>query len=172
MKQSVAEISLAKNIHKIIMGKHELEEFTRQLSIQIRQIYLEPNDGLSFFEIDGRKHRKYCRNLSLLSKLFLDHKTLYYDVDPVLFYLMTKSGAIGKRLVGYSLEETQSAEEYNVACYFKLSQVSVWATEAADRILVRVLEGGQKSREAGEVAIRSGLTELLNLLADVILEKL
>lgn len=43
-------------------------------------------DNLSFFELDGHKHKVYCRNLCLISKLFLDHKTLYYDVDPFLFY--------------------------------------------------------------------------------------
>jgi len=42
--------------------------------------------SLSFFELDGHKQKTYCRNLCLLSKLFLDHKTLYYDVDPFLFY--------------------------------------------------------------------------------------
>jgi hypothetical protein len=30
----------------------------------------------------------YCQSLCLLSKLFLDHKTLYYDVDPFLFYVL------------------------------------------------------------------------------------
>lgn len=30
----------------------------------------------------------YCQSLCLLSKLFLDHKTLYYDVDPFLFYVV------------------------------------------------------------------------------------
>ncbi len=39
------------------------------------------HEDISFFEIDGRKQRTWCRNLCLLSKLFLDHKTLYYDVD-------------------------------------------------------------------------------------------
>ena len=29
----------------------------------------------------------YCQNLCLFSKLFLDHKTLYYDVEPFLFYI-------------------------------------------------------------------------------------
>ena len=28
------------------------------------------------------------QNLCYLAKLFLDHKTLYYDVDPFLFYIM------------------------------------------------------------------------------------
>lgn len=31
----------------------------------------------------------YCQNLCLLAKLFLDHKTLYYDVEPFLFYVLT-----------------------------------------------------------------------------------
>ncbi|KAH6580561.1 hypothetical protein BASA61_009573 [Batrachochytrium salamandrivorans] len=80
------------------------------------------NADLSFFEIDGRKQRRYCRNLCLLSKLFLDHKTLYYDADPFLFYLMTKSDDRGMHLVGYFSKEKQSAEEYNVACILTLPQ--------------------------------------------------
>ena len=55
---------------------------------------------ISFFEIDGRKQRGYTRNLCLLSKLFLDHKTLYYDVDPFLFYLMVKTDEYGSHLLG------------------------------------------------------------------------
>jgi hypothetical protein len=27
--------------------------------------------------VDGRKNTMYCQNLCLLSKLFVDHKTLY-----------------------------------------------------------------------------------------------
>jgi hypothetical protein len=27
----------------------------------------------------------------LLAKLFLDHKTLYYDVEPFLFYIITEA---------------------------------------------------------------------------------
>jgi hypothetical protein len=41
------------------------------------------------FEVDGVKEKIYCQNLCLLAKLFLDHKTLYYDVDPFLFYVLT-----------------------------------------------------------------------------------
>ncbi|KAJ1625073.1 acyl-CoA N-acyltransferase, partial [Pavlovales sp. CCMP2436] len=29
----------------------------------------------------------YCQCLCLLAKLFLDHKTLYFDTDPFLFYV-------------------------------------------------------------------------------------
>ncbi|CDK28668.1 unnamed protein product [Kuraishia capsulata CBS 1993] len=80
------------------------------------------DDYVSFFEIDGRKQRTWCRNLCLLSKLFLDHKTLYYDVDPFLFYCMTRRDELGHHLVGYFSKEKESADAYNVACILTLPQ--------------------------------------------------
>lgn len=80
------------------------------------------DDHFSFFEIDGRRQRRWCRNLCLLSKLFLDHKTLYYDVDPFLFYCMTTRDSHGCHLVGYFSKEKESAEGYNVACILTLPQ--------------------------------------------------
>lgn len=80
-------------------------------------------DGtISFFEIDGKRQRGYCRNLCLLSKMFLDHKTLYYDVDPFLFYCMTVRDDRGFHLVGYFSKEKECAEGYNVACILTLPQ--------------------------------------------------
>lgn len=75
---------------------------------------------VSFWEIDGRKQRTWCRNLCLLSKLFLDHKTLYYDVDPFLFYIMTIKSDQGHHVVGYFSKEKESADGYNVACILTL----------------------------------------------------
>ncbi|RKP29329.1 hypothetical protein METBISCDRAFT_18901 [Metschnikowia bicuspidata] len=75
---------------------------------------------VSFWEIDGRRQRTWCRNLCLLSKLFLDHKTLYYDVDPFLFYVMTKRLALGHHVLGYFSKEKESADGYNVACILTL----------------------------------------------------
>lgn len=80
------------------------------------------DDYVSFFEIDGKKQRTWCRNLCLLSKLFLDHKTLYYDVDPFLFYCMTRRDELGHHLVGYFSKEKESADGYNVACILTLPQ--------------------------------------------------
>lgn len=80
------------------------------------------DDVVLFFEIDGRKQRTWCRNLCLLSKLFLDHKTLYYDVDPFLFYCMTKRDELGHHLVGYFSKEKELMEGYNVACILTLPQ--------------------------------------------------
>ena len=78
-------------------------------------------DSVSFFEIDGRKNKvsllsyfcdhisfmcmcttqAYAQNLCLIAKLFLDHKTLYYDTDPFLFYVMTEYDQYGFHMVGY-----------------------------------------------------------------------
>ncbi|KAG7302051.1 Histone acetyltransferase KAT5 [Plutella xylostella] len=79
--------------------------------------------SISFFEIDGRKNKAYAQNLCLLAKLFLDHKTLYYDTDPFLFYVMTEFDSRGKRgfhIVGYFSKEKESTEDYNVACILTL----------------------------------------------------
>ena len=80
------------------------------------------DNSVSFFEIDGRRQRRWCRNLCLLSKLFLDHKTLYYDVDPFLFYCMTTRDSTGCHLVGYFSKEKESQDNYNVACILTLPQ--------------------------------------------------
>ncbi|GAU93160.1 hypothetical protein RvY_05143 [Ramazzottius varieornatus] len=79
-------------------------------------------DTISVYEIDGRKQREYAQNLCLFAKLFLDHKTLYYDTDPFLFYIMTVADDRGDHLVGYFSKEKESQEDYNVACILTLPQ--------------------------------------------------
>ena len=73
-------------------------------------------DDLSVFEVDGNVNKIYCQNLCLLVKLFLDHKTLYYDVEPFLFYVLTKNDEKGCHLVGYFSKEKHCAQKYNVSC--------------------------------------------------------
>ncbi|URE11104.1 MOZ/SAS family [Musa troglodytarum] len=56
---------------------------------------------LSMFEVDGKKNKVYGQNLCYLAKLFLDHKTLYYDVDLFLFYVLCECDDRGCHMVGY-----------------------------------------------------------------------
>ncbi|KAK0080135.1 hypothetical protein PV325_000390 [Microctonus aethiopoides] len=58
-------------------------------------------DKIGVWEVDGKRYKQYCQNLCLLAKFFLDHKTLYYDVEPFLFYVMTINDAEGCHTVGY-----------------------------------------------------------------------
>ncbi|NXS84285.1 KAT5 acetyltransferase, partial [Erpornis zantholeuca] len=71
--------------------------------------------------LPGTPPQSYSQNLCLLAKCFLDHKTLYYDTDPFLFYVMTEAilGVLGSN-PGDSLQEKESTEDYNVACILTL----------------------------------------------------
>ncbi|KAJ7902104.1 histone acetyltransferase, MYST superfamily [Mycena olivaceomarginata] len=80
------------------------------------------SDDISFYEIDGKRQLTWCRNLSLLSKCFLDHKTLYYDVTPFMYYVMAQRDSTGCHVIGYFSKEKESAESYNVACILTLPQ--------------------------------------------------
>lgn len=63
-------------------------------------------DGtLSMFELDGAVEKVYCQNLCYFAKLFLDHKTLYWDVDPFLFYVLCTRDERGFHPVGYFSKE-------------------------------------------------------------------
>jgi len=73
-------------------------------------------DNLSVYEVDGNTNKIYCQNLCLLVKLFLDHKTLYYDVEPFLFYVLTRNDEKGCHLVGYFSKEKHCQQKYNVSC--------------------------------------------------------
>ncbi|XP_054891103.1 histone acetyltransferase KAT7-like isoform X6 [Poeciliopsis prolifica] len=84
------------------------------------EIYRKAN--ISVFEVDGKKNKIYCQNLCLLAKLFLDHKTLYYDVEPFLFYVMTEADNTGCHLVGYFSKEKNSFLNYNVSCILTMPQ--------------------------------------------------
>ena len=78
-------------------------------------------DGaVAIFEVDGRKNKIYCQNLCLLSKMFLDHKSLFYDVEPFLFYVMTETDDAGAHFVGYFSKEKLSPKSYNVSCIMTL----------------------------------------------------
>ncbi|EGW31219.1 uncharacterized protein SPAPADRAFT_61797 [Spathaspora passalidarum NRRL Y-27907] len=102
-------------------SRKQFERFRQKCSMKHppgNEIYRDSK--VSFWEIDGRKQRTWCRNLCLLSKLFLDHKTLYYDVDPFLFYIMTIKSDQGHHVVGYFSKEKESADGYNVACILTL----------------------------------------------------
>lgn len=76
--------------------------------------------SISVFEVDGRKNPVYCQNLCLLAKLFLGSKTLYYDVEPFLFYVMTEYDELGCHFVGYFSKEKRPSSQNNVSCILTL----------------------------------------------------
>ncbi|XP_014226486.1 histone acetyltransferase KAT7 isoform X1 [Trichogramma pretiosum] len=82
------------------------------------EVYRKEKIGV--WEVDGKRYKLYCQNLCLLAKFFLDHKTLYYDVEPFLFYVMTLNDSEGCHTVGYFSKEKSSNNNYNVSCILTL----------------------------------------------------
>ena len=76
--------------------------------------------SVSVFEVDGRKNPVYCQNLCLLAKLFLGSKTLYYDVEPFLFYVLCEHNDLGYHFVGYFSKEKRASSQNNVSCILTL----------------------------------------------------
>ena len=77
------------------------------------------DDQVSFFEVDAKNQQAYCENLCLLSKLFLDHKTLHYDIDPFYFYVLCEHDAYGYHIVGYFSREKGNMDN-NLSCILVL----------------------------------------------------
>lgn len=73
------------------------------------------DDSVSMFEIDGKNQQVYCENLCRIAKLFLDHKTLFYEIDPFHFYVLCEHDAAGYHIVGYFSKEKVTIEN-NLSC--------------------------------------------------------
>ncbi|CAD6597579.1 BAG_1a_G0001460.mRNA.1.CDS.1 [Saccharomyces cerevisiae] len=91
------------------------------------EIYREGK--LSVWEIDGRENVLYCQNLCLLAKCFINSKTLYYDVEPFIFYILTEredtenhpyQNAAKFHFVGYFSKEKFNSNDYNLSCILTL----------------------------------------------------
>jgi len=103
--------------------KEELQRHQKKISIRHPpgdEIYR--NGDVSVFEVDGEKSKIWCQNLCYIAKMFLDHKYLYYDVDPFLFYIVCEYDQQGFHIVGYFSKEKESANNYNLACILTLPQ--------------------------------------------------
>lgn len=87
------------------------------------EIYTDPIAKVSIWEVDGRKNVTYCQNLCLLAKLFLNLKTLYYDVEPFIFYILAEIDEVDPAVyhfVGYFSKEKLNSSDYNVSCILTL----------------------------------------------------
>ena len=55
-----------------------------------------------------------------MAKLFLDHKTLYFDVSPFQFFVLTEDSEQGSHIVGYFSKEKNMLNDFNLACIMVL----------------------------------------------------
>ncbi|OJD16665.1 hypothetical protein AJ78_03175 [Emergomyces pasteurianus Ep9510] len=75
--------------------------------------------GYSVWEIDGEDYKLYTQNLSLFAKLFLDHKSVFFDVSSFLYYILVFTNprdANDYHVLGYFSKEKMSWDANNLAC--------------------------------------------------------
>lgn len=77
------------------------------------------DDEFRIHELDGEEHKLYAQNLSLFAKLFLDTKSVFFDVGTFLFYTLvqrpTPAHPAGQ-VVGFFSKEKMSWDNNNLAC--------------------------------------------------------
>ena len=117
---SVMKRHASKCVWKHPPGENIFRSQRTALTLNISGDEIYRKDKLSVFEVCGKKYKQYCQNLCLIAKSFLDHKTLYYDVEPFLFYVMTQADSDGCHIVGYFSKEKNSYLNYNVSCILTL----------------------------------------------------
>lgn len=78
-------------------------------------------DSAAVYEVDGKDSKLFCQNLCLLSKLFLDHKMVYFDIEPFYFYILCERQNDGRYcLAGYFSKEKNCILDYNLSCIMVL----------------------------------------------------
>ncbi|KAL1959787.1 hypothetical protein VTO42DRAFT_932 [Malbranchea cinnamomea] len=73
----------------------------------------------SVWEVDGEDHKLFAQNLSLFAKLFLDHKSVFFDVSCFLYYLLVYTNPDDPNdyhILGYFSKEKMSWDPNNLAC--------------------------------------------------------
>lgn len=81
------------------------------------QVY--DHGGYSVWEIDGEEHKLFAQNISLFAKLFVDHKSVFFDVASFLFYILTftdPNDPENYHILGYFSKEKLSWDANNLAC--------------------------------------------------------
>ncbi|KAE9414629.1 hypothetical protein Angca_009237, partial [Angiostrongylus cantonensis] len=73
---------------------------------------------IKVYEVFGALEKFYCQRLCLLAKLFIDHKTLCFDVENFIFYLLCEMDDDGTHIAAMFSKEMYSAN--NLACIMTL----------------------------------------------------
>ncbi|KAH0543290.1 hypothetical protein FGG08_002353 [Glutinoglossum americanum] len=97
----------------------------------------------SVHEVDGDDQKLFCQNLSLFAKLFLDNKSVFYDVSTFLYYLLVftyprKPGSgqsSPHQVIGFFSKEKMSWDNNNLACILVFPP---WQRRGLGKILMGV----------------------------------
>ena len=100
--QSVRKLYICEYCMKYFTTLEDLKSHYAELlenTLPGREIYRK--DDISVFEIKGKKQKIFCQCLSLLGKLFIEHKASYFDVDQFNYYVLCECDEMGAHTAAF-----------------------------------------------------------------------
>lgn len=93
----------------------------------------------SIYEVDGEDHQLFVQNLSLFAKLFLDNKSIFFDVSSFKYYLLVHhshvNGTKSHQIIGFFSKEKMSWDNNNLACILVFPP---WQRKGLGKILMGI----------------------------------
>ncbi|EMT68249.1 Males-absent on the first protein [Fusarium odoratissimum] len=117
-----------RNIDKVVLGNMCFSTRKGEGNIRLVEEIVQDEGEWSIWEVDGEKDGLFCQNLSLFAKLFLDNKSVFFDVTGFNYFLLvytpptrslqtaTEPEPPSPRITGFFSKEKMSWDNNNLAC--------------------------------------------------------